>query len=101
MQLSRPTFTSATIGERCAAVPASPPEDPSVHACVGPSLSDSVTFPDSLSPALSLLPLPVLCSNGSSSNDASEQPATAQTAAMLTTIDVPRGGAVCGDAGDV
>lgn len=49
-----------------------------------------------------LLPLPVLCSNGSSSNgDASELPATAQTAVMITTLDVPRAGAVCGDAGAV
>ena len=98
MQLSRSIFTSATIGEWCAAVPTSPPEDPSVHThglalpCPTPSLLLTLShrrYPCSL------------CSNGSSADDASEQPATAQTAAMTTTIEVPRGRAVCGDAGAV
>ena len=42
-----------------------------------------------------------LCSNGLSANDASEQPTTAQTAAMIINFDVPHGGTVGGDAGDV
>ena len=96
--LLRIEFNWMTIGERCAAVPTSPPEDPSVHThalglpCPTPSLLLTLShrrYPCSL------------CSNGSSADDASEQPETAQTAAMITTIDVPRGGALCGDAGDV
>ena len=98
MQLSRSTFTSATIGERCAAVPTSLPEDPSVHthalALPCPTRSLLLTLSHRRYPY-------ALCSNGSSADDASEQPATAQTAAMITTIDVPRDGAVCCDAGDV
>ena len=86
------------IGTRCAAVPTSPPEDPSVHthalAFPCPTLCLFLTDSHRRYPCS-------LCSNGSSADDAFEQPATAQTAAMITTIDVPHGGAVCGDAGDV
>ena len=92
------TFNSMTIGKRCAVIPTNPPEDPSVHThalalpCPTPSLL--LTLSHQRIPC-------ALCSNGSSADDASEQPATAQTAAMITTIDMPRGRAVCGDAGDV
>ena len=66
-------------------------------------VSDSVTFPNGFPGSLSppaRYPCS-LCSNGLSANDASEQPTTAQTAAMIINFDVPHGGTVGGDAGDV